>query len=1140
MESLNKEHKKLFDKLVLHRNRIYETLQEPCLAGINQTTVNKYADSAHFLLEFLQNADDAEATEIVINFNDQVFDFQHNGKIRFSISDSDNEETDSKTGSLGHINAITSIGNTSKTNARNKIGKFGLGFKSVFQYCDEPEIHDYPFAFKISNLIVPVEINNVLDKNSDKTLFRLHFKNNDRERIRRNILDKFKELPNNILFLNNIEEIEWTIDNVRTNKITKIEKECHSHSKVLVNYKNEAGNTVKNEYLKFTAAIFKSKRNAAIMFPLDQGVLVAKEGYSPYCYFPLIGEPSLFQFIIQAPFLLNDSREKINFSTKKFETWNKKLINILADLFVRSLDTLKALKLLQLETFNVFPIHKVDYAQYKPIFERFVDSLNKNEFIPTDTGGFAKVNELGIARPKELATLFDSNDLKKMFPNYEKLVWVDTNIGKDAESTKEIWNFFTNNLHIGVYRPEKIIPLLSNLQLQMKSNNWLKSLYIFLSEYLKHIKDSDFLKTCYFIKLNTNELVPPFDANNRANCYLPSEYGNDYPVVNPEFMLDEKCVEFFKAIGIKEFDIAEDVLKKVLPKYEKKFNIKPEENYKDHVKIFKALSNNTLNSIAIIDKIKNLSIFYDKNNVLKRPNELYVDENQTIKEFFNNIKKIDKVSFLHKDYLKIYKSTDYYLKQMGIITELDLVNEVETKILKDYLYSDNKSLDDKMIRVHLRYILEILENPHMSSYIILNIINKTKFRCKNTSGSISWKNDANTYIKTDEMVVLTEGIDSFNFLDEIYNDNLERLKKFYTFNTKLQIKYRKEFEINGKEKKVFDPDAQIQDLDKILKKMNIEKFEILWEWISPYYFLIDGKVDNNSKNKVTIPITSSYLGKVLKNSEWLPIDACFVQPRGTDLHKIKGKFDKYTDSSKKFADKLGIIGKGISELEAMNVLCLDPNVLEFVRKSTNLPQGKREKFLKELDEVYTRILQESTYEQQNPFDIIRRGKQITGEYEEEQGIEAKPKIIIKRTSNPNLDPKTYLSSKYTFNEKVHCQICEKTMPFKNKLLDYFEVVSLFNGNKILTKESHIPNLALCPICAAKYSIFKKEELNQIRLADLIVSTNCEENKVTYVWLDKLIQNISPKIESIMFEQKHLFDIQTILKAEIRKKQINEN
>jgi hypothetical protein len=65
--------------------------------------------------------------------------FAHNGTRRFSVSNPETEDSDRASGNLGDINAITSIANSNKTDA--SIGKFGVGFKAVFQYTATPRIY---------------------------------------------------------------------------------------------------------------------------------------------------------------------------------------------------------------------------------------------------------------------------------------------------------------------------------------------------------------------------------------------------------------------------------------------------------------------------------------------------------------------------------------------------------------------------------------------------------------------------------------------------------------------------------------------------------------------------------------------------------------------------------------------------------------------------------------------------------------------------------------------------------------------------------------------------------------------------------------------------------------------------------------
>ena len=40
--------------------------------------------------------------------------------------------------------------------SHDTVGKFGVGFKAVFQYTETPHIYDPNFQFKISKFIVPI------------------------------------------------------------------------------------------------------------------------------------------------------------------------------------------------------------------------------------------------------------------------------------------------------------------------------------------------------------------------------------------------------------------------------------------------------------------------------------------------------------------------------------------------------------------------------------------------------------------------------------------------------------------------------------------------------------------------------------------------------------------------------------------------------------------------------------------------------------------------------------------------------------------------------------------------------------------------------------------------------------------------
>jgi len=155
---MDKQDEGFFQKLTKHREGLAKALEDPALRGVQSSVVDKYRDQAHFIYELLQNADDAFATNARFILEKDKLIFAHNGSRHFSISDPDKEKEDSGTNALGDINAITSVANSSKTTG-STIGKFGVGFKAVFQYTATPRVYDPNFCFRIERFIVPVVLN---------------------------------------------------------------------------------------------------------------------------------------------------------------------------------------------------------------------------------------------------------------------------------------------------------------------------------------------------------------------------------------------------------------------------------------------------------------------------------------------------------------------------------------------------------------------------------------------------------------------------------------------------------------------------------------------------------------------------------------------------------------------------------------------------------------------------------------------------------------------------------------------------------------------------------------------------------------------------------------------------------------------
>lgn len=214
---MNEQERSWFEALSKDRADSARTFEKPSMRGAKDGVVEKYSDQAHFIYELLQNADDARATCVRFMLEEGRLVFSHNGSQHFTLSNPANEEEDSKAGTLGDINAITSIGNSSKKGESNKIGKFGVGFKAVFQYTTTPHIYDRDFRFRIERFFVPVLLEGDFpERKPEDTLFAFPFDHPEINAAKAydDISEKLRNLSFPLLFLSHLKRIEFKYNGI--------------------------------------------------------------------------------------------------------------------------------------------------------------------------------------------------------------------------------------------------------------------------------------------------------------------------------------------------------------------------------------------------------------------------------------------------------------------------------------------------------------------------------------------------------------------------------------------------------------------------------------------------------------------------------------------------------------------------------------------------------------------------------------------------------------------------------------------------------------------------------------------------------------------------------------------------------------
>lgn len=409
---MSPQEKNWFSELTNKRTNAVNVLAEEGLINVFVShIVDTYRESAHFVLELLQNADDVEATKVRFLLNRDGILFAHNGKTSFSISDPKFERKEGV--KPGHINAITTFSlSTKKEDIENKIGKFGIGFKSVFQYTDTPHVYNYPYCFVIDRFMIPLEIkhNPSLVQPGETTAFWLPFDKENRDEAYLEISQKLRSLQNPLLFLRNLETVKIKMEDYEQTFTKKIKSE----KKIVNNVCVQDLLLNKDNILKFETKVgindatgFIHSLPISIGFIIKDGNVVCDEEYLHYlqfawCFFPTKQETKL-NYIVNAPFILTPNREALK--EKRIE--NDQLIEQIGWLFDIALRELKYLRYITEEFFTTIPIPKNIPLEFRPIAEKIIQKLKNGEFIPTREGDFVSVSNAYVCSESIL------NDLLK-------------------------------------------------------------------------------------------------------------------------------------------------------------------------------------------------------------------------------------------------------------------------------------------------------------------------------------------------------------------------------------------------------------------------------------------------------------------------------------------------------------------------------------------------------------------------------------------------------------------------------------------------------------------------------------------------------------------------------------------------------
>lgn len=631
--TVGQNHGANFQRLIERRRKFIEGLDA------NRGEINLdifedfYPDRAHFVYELLQNAEDAGATEVSFTLLADRFLCEHDGR-PFTLED---------------VTSITGIHDSTKAQSQEKIGKFGVGFKSVFVYTQTPSVRSGDFSFQIVQQVLPAEIapDPALGR---RTRFEFPFDN-----AKKPPTDAHAEIAaglngldeKTLLFLSGLKSVKWRIGKDATGEVLR-EKHSDLHFEVL---KETGGRTTSSShFLKLDEAVpGLENQRIAIAFPLDllpgvpqfargrplaeQMKIIPAEPGSVAVFFPAVNETSGLRFHLHGPFVPAMSRASI-----KETDVNAPLFEQLAALAARSLHRIKALDLLTPEFLAVLPNPQDQIPRrYQGICAAIVEEMKSEPLTPTHDRKHAPANRLIQARAS-LKSLLSESDIALLVSHGDDSppLWA---IGATQRNSR-IDQFLTG-LSIREWGLEQFIELLHQKAreegglfptkpdekflswLKQKSPAWTQEFYALLQDEATH--RSYALQSLRIVRLTGGGLGLP-----NLSFFAAENADGDVPVVDKAVYTSgtskkqqDGAKSFLSEIGVREIGKSEQVELILKRRYTKDAELPDDATYLNDLKRFVTLTEEQPETARLF---ADFYIFQAADDNWYQPRNIYLDK----------------------------------------------------------------------------------------------------------------------------------------------------------------------------------------------------------------------------------------------------------------------------------------------------------------------------------------------------------------------------------------------------------------------------------------------------------------------------------------------------------------------------------
>ena len=591
-----------------------------------------YSERTHFIFELIQNAEDAGATQLIFDLREDHLEVRHNGRLFTE----------------GDVIGICGVAHSNKSADLTKIGKFGVGFKSVYAYTKTPHIYSGGERFRIEKYVQPHAIP-ALGQINGQTLFVFPFDRADLPpaRAAREVSNALATLaPRTLLFLKKIERILIKRPQVphiileRTIAAGPIGSSRH----ITISDTAAIGGEDK-EWIVWQRDVHDDEhpdQRVEIAFQYevrsrqkDAKKELARSSRSPLVvFFPTARETQL-GFLIQGPYRTTPARDNI----PQDDAWNQRLIVETAVLLADVLTELRDSGLLSIEVLQAMPLDVQRFqpgSMFRPIFDAVRDCMMRDKFVPVAGSGYGRAPEIRLPRAGGLRDLLTPPVLADLYGADSELFFVDESI--TADRTTLLWQYLRDEVGAEELTADGMVSRVTGQFLAARSDQWMARLYAFLSmnpalsRAPRYVNDRPGVaRSKPIIRLADGSQVYPFQHGGRPAAYLPGTIETAFPTVRRAVAADPAARRYLESLGFTAPDVVTEVLDLILPRYDGLSigNLDAAEHQADLERIMTALDKADASRRRLLNNRIHQAAFLIGENAatgkqtLKRPADLY-------------------------------------------------------------------------------------------------------------------------------------------------------------------------------------------------------------------------------------------------------------------------------------------------------------------------------------------------------------------------------------------------------------------------------------------------------------------------------------------------------------------------------------